>query len=96
MAEENNTFTVRYDATYESPIDIHKLIDDALEKKDRYVNIFITNVATSVYVYPCDDANPRWIAVRGGFECSECRQLSLKTSPCCPICGERLAGVEEK
>lgn len=96
MSEESKTVTVRYDATHESPIDIHKLIDDAMEKKDRCLNIFITNVATSVYVYPCDDTEPKWTEVTAGYVCSECGQFSGWDYPYCPTCGEKMHGVKEK
>ena len=35
--------------------DIHKLIDDAMEKKDRSVTIFFGKLGTSVSVYPITD-----------------------------------------
>ena len=35
--------------------DIHKLIDDAMEKKDRSVTIFFGKHGTSVSVYPITD-----------------------------------------
>lgn len=36
-------------------IDIHKLIDECMEKKDRYITIFTSELGTSVSVYPMAD-----------------------------------------
>lgn len=80
-------------------IDLHKLVDDAMEKKDREVSIFIMNDSTSVYVRPVGSSDPRWIVheenrtrhvMRYQFECSECRTYSENPTPYCPHCGEKL------
>ena len=45
-------------------IDIRKIIDDAMEKKDRTVNIYISKTGTSVYVNPIrEEDEPHWIDI---------------------------------
>jgi hypothetical protein len=82
-------------------IDLHKLIDDAMEKKDRRVHIFITKDATSVNVEPLVESNPRWIERRvlGQqilYICSECGSTNEYLSPYCPVCGEKLKVTREE
>ena len=79
-------------------IDIHKLIDEAMEKKDRSVHIFIGAFGTNVQIEPFEvKEEPRWLEKRNdsGFSsrryiCSECGALTDFTSPYCPLCGEKL------
>ena len=40
-----------------SGIDIHKLIDESIEKKDRYVSIYSDGNGLSISIYPLDDEN---------------------------------------
>lgn len=70
---------------------IHKIIDDAIAKKDRSVMIFISKSGTTISVLPLDDKKPRW--VRKGIDsfCPECNSRSKFESPYCPVCGEKLA-----
>jgi predicted amidophosphoribosyltransferase len=75
------------------PVDIHKIIDDAMEKKDRSVTIFIGKEATTVSVYPYDDKPREWITMDrngGWFRCPECGSTYRDMSPYCPECGEKL------
>ena len=81
--------------------DIHKIIDDAMEKKDREVTIFISKDHTHITVSPREDTKPRWIFhpnhVRAlKFECSECGAFYSDVSPFCSQCGEKLAGPDLK
>jgi hypothetical protein len=84
-------------------IDIHKIIDDAMEKKDRTVYILINGENTSISVTPLGESDPRWILnedeqeeqtdrvfVPITFSCSECGFISRDPSPYCPMCGEKL------
>jgi hypothetical protein len=80
-------------------VNLHKLIDDAMEKKNREVSIFIMKDSTSVYVRPISASDPRWIVheenrtrhvMRYLFECSECSTYSENPTPYCPHCGEKL------
>lgn len=81
-------------------IDINKIVDKAMEKKDRSVNIFINGENVSVYVEPLEKHDPRWIIrdhIKEGrrfpareFECSECHTWQEKATPYCPDCGEKL------
>ena len=80
-------------------IDISALVDEAMEKKDRTVHIFIMGDNISVDVRPLEESDPRWIVheenrtrhvVRYQFECSECRTYSQDPTPYCPFCGEKL------
>ena len=79
-------------------IDIHKIIDEAMEKKDREVSIFIMKNNTSVYVRPATNTKPHWIYREGKgkyeFECSECGYYHEFESPFCPECGEKLSKSE--
>lgn len=82
-------------------LDINKIIDDAMEKKDRSVNIFINGDNVSVYVEPLGKHDPRWIIrERPGsgkysipkreYECSECHVWTDSITPYCGTCGEKL------
>lgn len=81
-------------------IDINKIVDDAMEKKDRQVHIFIVSDTVSVNVTPLADSDPRWIICevkRPGsrfpkreFECSECHVRSDCLMSYCGHCGEKL------
>ena len=72
-------------------IDIRKIIDDAMEKKDREVMIFISKDHTNVSVIPVNSTKPRWIDKETTYVCSECGALNKWPSPFCPLCGEKLA-----
>lgn len=78
-------------------VDIHKIIDDAMEKKDRAVHILILPTSTSVNVTPWPNAKPRWIFDRDycTYECSECHNTNAYPAPYCPECGEKLAAAKE-
>ena len=68
MSETKENYNVN------SLVDIHKIIDDAMEKKDRYVTIFINgDRKASVYIKPLEDDDPRWIRDEeaGLYFCSE-------------------------
>lgn len=98
MSEENANYSVSTDTN----IDISKLIDDAMEKKDRTVNIFISNIGTSIYVNPIVDDDPRWIKrtrdlnsdpkifVPPVFKCSACFAETEYPTSYCPHCGEKM------
>jgi hypothetical protein len=87
-------------------VDIHRIIDEAMAKKDRYVTIFISDKATSVNVYPTGD-EPMWIYAplelnwdtadknRDRYRCSECGKIFESPFPYCPICGEKMHGVKK-
>ena len=78
-------------------IDIHKIIDDAMEKKDRTVMIFIGKDGMTIHVDPLNDTKPRWVDKDTTCVCSECGSTNKWPSPFCPICGEKLAApkIEE-
>lgn len=79
-------------------IDIHKIIDEAMEKKDRTVSIFIGEAGMSVNVSPRTDEEPRWIPVTyidsdriRGYQCSACGyEDEYDHHPYCAMCGEKL------
>jgi predicted amidophosphoribosyltransferase len=75
-------------------VDIHKIIDDAMEKKDRSVTIFITKDTTSVSVYPYEDKPREWVLRTGNavypWVCPECGDTFKESSRHCPSCGEEL------
>ena len=79
---------------------IFKMIDDAIDKKDRYINIFIGAEGISTNVYPYEMGHQKWIRVSiydGNkdivgykYRCPECGNISHLDSPYCPLCGEQL------
>lgn len=79
-------------------VDVHTIINEAMDKKDRFVHIFIMGDNISVDVKPLSESDPRWIVrekkgygrVRHQFECSECRVWSDNITPYCSFCGEKL------
>lgn len=81
-------------------IDIHKLIDEAMAKKDRSVSLYISEHGVSVTVTPLDEP-AHWIERetcdfgRFPYECSNCHHFSSHMSPYCPICGEQMHGKKE-
>ena len=78
-------------------VDIHKIIDDAMEKKDRAVHILILPTSTSVNVTPYSNENSRWIDNGlNGYECPECHGINDWASLYCPICGATVAKPEVK
>lgn len=76
---------------FRTDVDIHKIIDDAMEKKDRSVTIFITKDATTVSVYPYEDKPLEWTKNKGGTHtCPSCGEYQDFMTPYCPYCGEKL------
>lgn len=86
-------------------VDIHKIIDDAMEKRDRTVSIYIGEAGVSVTVSPADQDKVMWIHkadntydetyCRTWFQCSNCGHDNNHTTPYCPVCGEFMHGVKE-
>lgn len=77
----------------DNAVDIPKIIDEAMEKKDRSVTIFIGAQGTTVNVYPYQETEARWqpIGYQGQeVRCSECGYVSRWEAPYCSKCGERL------
>lgn len=86
--------------------DIHKIIDDAMEKKDRAVMIFISDVGTTVNVHPIDDHKPHWIPqyvkndkfnyeYTASYACSECGAENKYPTCYCGFCGEKMSIIRE-
>ena len=76
-----------------NPVDIHKIIDDAMGKKDRSVTMFINKDATTVSVYPYEDKPLEWLKADQpafNYKCPTCGDEFRRQSPYCPTCGERL------
>ena len=103
-SEENCTKCWNSEAPNTEPtteIDIHKIIDDAMEKKDREVMIFISKDHTNVSVIPVNSTKPRWIesegnSIRCRYKCSECGAFTTTPSPFCPLCGEKMSMPEKE
>lgn len=80
---------------------IHKIIDDAMEKKDRRVNIFMSEIGVTINVEPLVEHKPHWIPLRykrGNliYKCSECNIVNRDLVPFCPYCGEKLTCPSEE
>lgn len=75
-------------------IDIRKIIDDAMEKKDRTVSIYIGHSGVSINVQPYEKEEPHWIYKPQDsgwdFECSACGGDSKTYTTYCPYCGEQM------
>ena len=78
---------------------IHKIIDDAMDKKDRYVTVFITGDCMSVNVYPYEAGLQEWIErtepygdnfARTRYTCPNCGIDSTYPGIYCTYCGEQL------
>lgn len=82
------------EATYTpKSVDIHKIIDDAMEKKDRSVTISIVESGVSVHVSPYETGQQSWKVVenrRTPYVCPECGRPAEQAYPHCPWCGEDL------
>lgn len=75
-------------------ININKIIDDAIAKKDRTVVVFISGENVTVSVSPLDNDSAKWIRATGHSKCSECGFISDYETPFCPDCGEKLGKSE--
>jgi len=76
-------------------IDINKIIDEAIEKKDRSVMIFINGETTSVSINPIEGPL-KWLKV--GYKIYKCPNCGVGTeseSQYCPDCGEKLAKSDD-
>lgn len=87
--------------TLKHPFDIHKIIDDAMEKRDRTVSIYIGEAGVSVSVYPVDHDKVQWIYREDDcclfrFECSNCGADYEFETTYCPSCGELMHGVRKE
>lgn len=77
-------------------INIYKIIDEAMEKKDRSVSIFIHNNNVNISVYPYSNEELRWeekptYFTTAHFACPSCGQTQAYCTPYCGLCGEKLA-----
>ena len=81
-------------------VDIHELIDEAMQRKDRTVMIHMCEFGTTVTIQPMSE-DAKWTIIyalsgrRNHFVCSECGQVSDRPSTYCPNCGTQLTGVKE-
>lgn len=78
-------------------VDIHRIIDEAIEKKDRSVSIFIGKDCTSINVYPYEDKLEEWIPIENEIlECPQCGSVSKWITPYCSTCGTHLRAPSRK
>lgn len=84
-------------------LNIRKLIDDAMEKKDRSVSILITENDIHVSVYPYSDEPLSWKNRKigqelytGVYECPSCGHCRIEATSYCPDCGEKLKLVTKE
>ena len=73
---------------------IKSIIDEAMEKRDRTVTVFISGENMHVSVTPLGADEPRWIPKDGGYVCSTCGRWELNSSRYCRICGETLKNMD--
>ena len=81
-------------------VDIHKIIDDAMEKGDRSVYILIHSGGMSVTINPYVEEKPKWLHIGNGhFKCSDCgNDYDANCNPLpvyCGCCGEKLYGIKD-
>lgn len=84
--------------TLKHPFDIHKIIDDAMAKRDRTVSIYIGESGVSVSVYPVDYDKVKWIETERGMICSNygnC-ESAWDCPTYCSRCGELMHGVRRE
>ena len=77
---------------------IKSIIDEAMEKRDRTVSVFISGENMHVTVAPLGEDEPRWIekAVdnhQSVYVCSACGEEEMLPSRYCRNCGEALKKV---
>lgn len=75
---------------------IKSIIDEAMEKRDRTVTVYISGENMHVSVTAVGEDDPRWIPMDGGFACSVCGQWDLRCGRYCRFCGEALKVVSEE
>lgn len=84
-------------------VNIHKIIDDAMEKKDRCVSVYISESGVSVTVTSLEEPT-HWERIvlsddslfgRVRYRCSNCKITGNYASHFCPACGEEMHGVKE-
>lgn len=75
---------------------IKSIIDEAMEKRDRTVLVYIHGDTMSVSVTPIGADEPRWIPKDGGYVCSTCGQWDHHPTRYCRLCGEALKIVSEE
>lgn len=81
-------------------VNIHKLIDEAMERKDKKVHIFISELGTNINIEPYEpEKDPGWIVCEEAkdecitwykYMCPTCGHIIRNFTPYCPICGEQL------
>lgn len=79
-------------------VDIHKLIDDAMEKKDRSVSLYISEHGVSVTVTPLDEPT-KWEETGNSnypIQCSNCGVSQKYATSYCPECGEQMHGLKKE
>lgn len=80
-------------------IDINKIIDDAIEKKDRSVMIFINGETTSVSINPIEGPL-KWKTFNTpdgyiSYKCPNCGVTTDYQTQYCSECGEKLAKADK-
>lgn len=83
------------------PVDIHKIIDDAMAKGDRSVSIMMHDGITSVEVRPYVEEKVQWIhTLSDALVCSDCGHILTDYIGPIPVfcghCGEKMHGVREE
>ena len=85
-------------------VDIHKLIYEAMEKKDRYVSLYISDYGMTVNIYPIEENKAHWIDIATDdsntydddtYVCSNCREVADEATHYCPYCGEQMHGTRK-
>jgi hypothetical protein len=70
--------------------DILRIINQAMERNDKQISIFIRGDVMSVNVNPYEADDPRWIKRDYNcYECSACGQVTEYPIMYCTYCGER-------
>lgn len=82
---------------FQSLDDIKAIIDDAMEKGDRSVQVSVIGDSVTLIVSPYkDDDMGEWKYSHNAYSCSICNNAEEWCKPYCPNCGAKmkLPGVE--
>lgn len=89
----------RVTKTSVTTVDVHKILDDVAQKKDRFVSIMIGERGTNLTITPLMGEDPKWtMRLHTGrpptFKCGSCGAIVSEATVYCPHCGEKMTVVK--